>query len=777
MRVALPFSPTECYNSTMSKAKLTSRIAAILIALIMVFSVSGCQGVSEQDTVSRYLSFLENAQYARIYQLLTAEAREKISLSALSMRYDDIFRAIGLSAMDCTLTGVDEVDEEHKTARFTMAMTTEKVGQFKLDVAAPLIRQGRKWLIDWSPGLILPGLVEGGRAVLKQLTASRGEIFDADGDVLAKNDFALSVYVDSSKVQNYETLIRMLAPKLGMTESDVRAKLKGMMKRDSAWTGPEDDEVPPQAEGVSGATATPEPSPTPEPTASPTATAGNSTGGKQEEKEEKATLQVVKAYPKDGLTWEQQQELKKIPGVGVDDSTWTVIRYYPYGNMLAQTLGYTGVMTEEDLANPDNAGLPQDAVVGREGLEKTWEKYLRGQPGYELYIEDAAGNRKTTLARKAAMNGRDLRLTIDLETQQRAELLLRQYLTPKMAGTVIVMDPTTGYIEAMACAPSFDPNLFTFPVDPVEWKYLNDPVNMKPLYNRATMGLYPPGSTFKPFTASMGLDEGVISANFVFNYPISNNYWTPGDAFGVDTPIKRAETTPGWLNLQNAIIHSDNIYFAYTALKLGGAKFYQHCLDLGFGLDNEQRMKFDLPLGKSSITSSGVMDDQRRLADSGYGQGQLLITPLQMAALFGSLANDGDIMQPRVVQSVCHTEGARYVADVSNPPEVWRQGVVSQKNLNLLLPALKKVASEGTAKDLNRFSNLKDYKICAKTGTAEIGNDKTREIAWIIGFTTEKMNRLVCVAIEVPADEGGIRIEIAKRMFDLPPVQTEEEQD
>ena len=761
----------------MNKANLTRRIAAILVALIMILPVSGCQSANEADTVNRFLSFLENAEYARIYQLLTDEAREKITLSTLAMRYDDIYRAFGLTSLRCELTAIDSVDETHKTARYTMAMATEKVGQFKLNMAAPLVKEGRKWLIDWSTELILPGLAEGDRAVLRQNNPSRGEIFDADGNLLAKNDHALSVYVDSSKVQNYETLIRMLAPKIGMTESEVRAKLKGMMKRDSAWTEQDSDEVPPQAEGVSGETPSPMPTvestpePTPEP--SPSATAG----GSKEPQEEKATLQVVKAYPKGGLTWDQQQELKQIPGVGVDDSTWTVIRYYPYGNLLAQTLGYTGVMTPEDQANPDNAGLPKDAVVGRNGLEKSFEKYLRGQPGYELYIEDADGNRKITLAKQAVTDGHDLRLTIDLETQQRAELMLRQYLTPEMAGTVIVMDPTTGYIEAMASAPSFDPNLFTFPVDPVEWKYLNDPVNMKPLINRATSALYPPGSTFKPFTASMGLDEGVISANFVFNYPIERNYWTPGDEFGVETPIKRAEATPGYLNLQNAIIHSDNIYFAYTALKMGGTKFYQHCLDLGLGLNSEHRMKFDLSLGASSITNSGVMDDQRRLADSGYGQGELQITPLQMAALFGSMANDGDIMQPRIVQSISHTEGSRYVADVNNPPEVWRQGVVSKKNLNLLLPALKKVSSEGTAKDLNRYSNLKDLKICAKTGTAEIGNDKTREIAWIIGFTTEKMNRLVCVAIEVPAGEGGIRTEIAKRMFDLPPTKTEAKQD
>jgi cell division protein FtsI/penicillin-binding protein 2 len=153
------------------------------------------------------------------------------------------------------------------------------------------------------------------------------------------------------------------------------------------------------------------------------------------------------------------------------------------------------------------------------------------------------------------------------------------------------------------------------------------------------------------------------------------------------------------------------------------------------------------------------------LADSGYGQGEFKISPLQMAALFGSLDNGGDIMQPRIVNSVNSTHGPDYVADEAFGPTVWRKGVISGKNLNILLPYLKLVAQIGTAKDLNKYKDLKDYVICAKTGTAEIGNDKTREVAWIAAFTTKKIDRLVCVTIEVPAGEGDIRTNIAKDML------------
>jgi penicillin-binding protein len=442
--------------------------------------------------------------------------------------------------------------------------------------------------------------------------------------------------------------------------------------------------------------------------------------------------------------------------------------------MLAQTLGYTGVISPQEQVKPENVTLSKDAVVGKTGLEQSWEQSLRAQSGYELDILDATGVKKTTLAIKAGADGGDLRLSIDIRLQQTAEALLREYLTPEMAGSVIVLDPKTGYVQAMASDPSYDPNLFSFPVDANVFNAMqNDP--LEPFFNRVTSGQYPPGSTFKPFTAAMGLTDGAINVNSVFPYTITNNKWVPGPDWGFEDPITRKDGYSGPMNLQNAITYSDNIFFAWTALKVGGSKFYQHCLDLGLGLDGDSRMKFDVPLAATSITNSGKFDNARLLADSGYGQGEFKITPLQMAALFGSLDNGGNIMQPRIVKSVNSTHGPEYIADQSFTPSVWRKGVVSQKNLNILLPYLKLVAQVGTAKALLSDGKLADYGLCAKTGTAEIGNDKTKEISWLIAFTTKKMDRLVCVTIEVPAGVTDLRTEIARQMLeaDASPTGTE----
>ncbi len=725
-------------------------MATVLLVTSLAPALAACQPAEAGDTAKSLAADLKSQAYPRIYSLLTDDAREAITLNALSQRYEDIYGALGLTQSDCKVKGVDTLDANHATATLTLSLTSEKLGQFQLELEAPLLKEDNEWRVEWTGELILPGLEDNCRALLRIIPAKRGEIFDANGVLLAKNTYAQSVYVDTSKVDNYETLIRLLAPKLDTTEDAVRKKLSSAIKAS-------EEKAKAEAEASAQASATPSAGKaTASPSPSATATAQNSGSGSAQV----AVMYVVKAYPRDTLSDEQIEDLEAIKGVGVDDSYMTPLRVYPYGNTLAHVLGYTGVVSAEDLAKEGNEDLPVDSLIGKSGLEKTYEQQLRGTPGCELVILDAEGSTKLTLARKPKQDGQDLRLTIDLRMQQRAEEQLMDKLTDKMAGTIIVLNPKTGYIEAMASAPSFDPNLFSFAVDEDTWKELQDPKNQNPLYNRATSGLYPPGSTFKPFTAAMGLADGAITTDFVFQGKIVDNRWTPTDKNWVYPAIKRMEATPGALNLRNAITYSDNIFFAYTAMKVGAAKFYQHCLDLGLG----STMDFDLPLSTGQVANTSSFESLRTLADSGYGQGELLITPLQMASLFGSLDNGGDIMLPRLVASLCQATETGYETAQTNPPEVWREGVVSKSIVNTLTPYLQRVVTTGTATALDRPS-LQQYKLCAKTGTAEVGTDKSREVAWLTAYATEKVDRLVCTVIEVPAGKGSVRSDIMFNML------------
>ncbi|MCK5128871.1 MAG: penicillin-binding protein 2, partial [Clostridiales bacterium] len=466
---------------------------------------------------------------------------------------------------------------------------------------------------------------------------------------------------------------------------------------------------------------------------------------------------ILKAFPKDkGPTKEEINTMLSIAGIGIDDDYMTKIRYYPNGSIMAHTLGYVGFMDTKEAAQSENLALPKDTMIGKSGLEKKYEMELRAQPSYKLTINDKYGHEKQIIVYKKGQNGKDLRLNIDLDTQIKAELLLMENLTSQMHGSVIVLDPYTGSIDAIASFPTFDPNLFAFSMSQQEWDYINDPIKA-PLYNRALSGLYPPGSTFKPFTAAIAIETNSVSNNFVFKEKIEDDIWIPSDKEWVYQGIKRYARTPGELNLSNAITFSDNIFFAYEALQIGRTTFYDFCKRFGMN----EAIPFDLTIPSATISNTENISDIKLLADSGYGQGELLITPLQMASLFGAFANSGDVMQPRLINSIKVVSDNQYNLVEAFEPIIWKDNIIDSYSISTLTPMLRRVITHGTGKSVY----LSGVNIHGKTGTAEIGNDESREIAWFIGFVKGIDPKLVCVTLEVPAQQGDVRFIIAQELF------------
>ena len=287
-----------------------------------------------------------------------------------------------------------------------------------------------------------------------------------------------------------------------------------------------------------------------------------------------------------------------------------------------------------------------------------------------------------------------------------------------------------------------------------------DEANRTPLYNRSTQGLYPPGSTLKPFVGAIGLSAKAITLDFAMSqHRIENNLWQPDDERWVYPPIRRVSATPDPLNLYNAIVNSDNIFFAYTALEIGADRFRSSLKDLGF---EDSGFTFDLPVSDSRISNEDEFSSQKLLADSGYGQGEILITPLQMASLFGSLANSGDIYRPYIVSSVRRIEERKYITKSETEPTVYRAEVMDDSIVESLQPMLRGVVTNGTGKPFN----IDGLSIHAKTGTAQVGSDNSREIAWVIGYNTEGADqKLVCIMLEVPANAGDVRNQIAEGIF------------
>ena len=725
----------------MKKRVLTHILCLACLLLPLLTGLSGCiQTVP--DPVAEFISYLRDQQYPRIYKLLTRTSVTSLTMADMVDRYEDIAEGLGILSIDGEILSRKQDENGEWDVFILLRYDIQHVGVVELGNTLHLSMQDDTWAIDWNDGMFFPGLEEGDRVSLITLAAERGEIFDVNGNILAQNTPAVSVYADLDKITDVDTTIRLLAPLLSMTEEEVRRKIAPDTIIDT-------DATPEPTPDVS---ATPTATPTATPSVTPAATPSTQSAAT-------SRLRVVKAYAPEEFDRSLEEQLTQIPGIGIEEQSFTIIRTYPYGRLLSHQLGYVGYVSAEDLEKEENATLTTDALIGKTGLEREYEMTLRGETGYELAIFDANNAKKTVLWRKDAVDGADLRLTIDVELQQSAELLLMEKLDSNMSGAVIVLDPTTGAILTQASAPSFDVNIFTMGISEETWAQLQDPENRLPLYDRTTLGLYPPGSTFKPFMAGIGLETGAITTTFAFDQSqIEGNTWQPDDERWSYPPIRRVSSTPDPMNLLNAMVYSDNIYFAYTAMQVGEESFREYCTKFGLGVPFDS----DLPVASSRISNDESFSSIKVLADSGYGQGEMLISPLQMAALFGSLANEGDVMRPYMVASTARMEGHTYTTVEEFSPTVAIEQVLTEETVATLQPMLRKVITNGTGRDLD----IAGLEVCGKTGTAQVGTANEREIAWFIAYNTEgAVPRLVCVALEVPANQGGARAEIAKELM------------
>lgn len=691
----------------------------VFIFILIVSLFTSCTG-KKDIPLDRYFNYLRKLEYPRIYTMLSEKSKKKISLDDLCTRYENIYSAISVKSMTYDLI-TEDYTENSCHVFFLLSVTSDKLGDFMLNMSATFVRERNNWKLIWEPSLLLPGMMDEDEVRITSTPAERGEIFTSDGRLLAQNAIALTVYLNIDKIQNDETLIRVVSPILKIDESKMREILEPYyLKLQKSLEDTNDDTA--------------------------------------EEYTTQSNIIKLKAFPKDkGPTKSEIEQLLSIPGVGIDDKYMTKIRYYPNGTVMSHTIGYVGKMSPNEAVLSENLTLPSDSMIGKSGLEKKYEMQLRARPSYKMCIIDKHGHEKKEVVYNKGQDGADLRLNIDLDLQIKAELLLMQNLTAEMAGSVIVLDPNTGAVKTMASFPSFDPNLFAFSLTQEEWAYLNDPVNRNPLYNRCIQGQYPPGSTFKPFTAAIAIETDSVSTNYVFKKKIKDNVWTPNDPEWVYQGITRFDRTPGDLNLGNALTYSDNIFFAYEALQIGRKTFYEFCQR--FGMD--EAIPFDLGVASAEIANGDSISDIKLLADSGYGQGELLTTPLQMASLFSSFANNGDIMQPRLISSINIVENHQYKVSEQFDPTVWKEDVIDSYSQSVISPFLRKVVTHGTGKG----AYLSGVNIYGKTGTAEIGNDETREIAWFIGYTKDTNPKLVCITLEVPAEQGRVKLDIAKELF------------
>ena len=339
------------------------------------------------------------------------------------------------------------------------------------------------------------------------------------------------------------------------------------------------------------------------------------------------TFVPIKEYTSDELSDDLREDLLAIDGVMINE---TESRVYPYGEATSHLIGYVQNVNAEDLEEHEGEGYTETSVIGRSGLESLYEDRLRGSDGCQIYIVDSSGKQKTMLAVDAVEDGEDITLTIDIDLQQ---ALYETYKDDNSAS--VAMNPLTGEVLALVSTPTYNSNDFVVGMSQETWDASNNDEN-NPMYNRFRAALVP-GSTFKPIIAAIGLTSGSFTADEDFGY--SGLSWQPDDSWG-SYKVTTLHTYSGDANVRNALVYSDNIYFAKAALRIGADTLMTSLDGLGFN----ETMPFDIVMTDSQYANadSGI-DDEIQLADSGYGQGEVLVNPLHLASIYSAFLNNGSI--------------------------------------------------------------------------------------------------------------------------------------
>ena len=331
---------------------------------------------------------------------------------------------------------------------------------------------------------------------------------------------------------------------------------------------------------------------------------------------------------------------KNILGInGVKISTVS-IRTYPYDKVASHIVGYVQNVNAEDLKKHKNEGYNSTSVIGRNGIEAAYEEKLKGITSGKIELVDKNDKVIKELCHKEVkMSPQDITLTIDIDLQQS---LYNEYQNDKSAS--VALNPKTGEVLALVSTPSYSNNDFVLGLSTDKWNALNNDVN-QPLMSRYKQ-TYTPGSSMKPITAAIGLETKTIDPNKDLG---TKDKWQKDSSWGNYYVTTLHAPSPN--NLKNAITYSDNVYFARSALNIGKENLFKYYKNLKIG----EKIPFELSLNRSQYINKNQKVNDQFIADSGYGQGQILMNPLQLASIYSSFVNEGSIYQPHIVQGKTKT--------------------------------------------------------------------------------------------------------------------------
>lgn len=689
-----------------------------------------------------YMAGIETESYEAMYGMLDEQSRGAISPEAFVERNRNIYEGIEASGVQVEITETQESGSQAVTVFYETRMDTA-AGEISFSNKAVFLKnklekeeEGYPYVLVWDDGLIFPDLTATDKVKVTREEAARGEIVDRNGKLLAGKGTGSSVGLVPGKMESAaeagdEVLSEGSAEVTEMTadgtvnteaQTEDTSETEGLPE--SAGEGEKKDSA-----SVERLAALLEVSPESieKKLAAKWVKADSFVPIKTIQKLTEQELMAESPGEEVQRKIELEEALLDIPGVLITD---VEIRDYPLGRAASHLTGYIQQVTAEDLEKHPGEGYRANSVIGRSGMELLYEKELKGQDGCEIAILNDAGQKKSVLAQVPKRDGRTIKLTIDAGLQKE---LYAAYAEDKSCS--VAMDPFTGEVLALVSTPSFDSRDFVYGMSQTLWDSLNEDERL-PLYNRFRQKLSP-GSSFKPVIAAIGLETGAIDPDM--DYGNEGLQWQKDAGWGNYYVTTLHAYEP--VTLENALIYSDNIYFAKAALRIGSDNLIESLKKLGFG----EPMPFEISMAASQYSNSEGIDSEIQLADSGYGQGEVLVNPLHLAALYTGFANGGDIIRPYLL----------YKGEAE--PEIWLEKAYTPDTAALVEQGLVQVlrSPHGTGHEAYR----EDIPLAGKTGTAEIKLSKEdtsgTELGWFCVFTTQKDTGTPILLLSMTEDVKG----------------------
>ncbi|MGP4075935.1 penicillin-binding transpeptidase domain-containing protein [Halobacillus sp. K22] len=658
---------------------------------VIIFSLAfiGLAGCSEQpspeETFKAYMAAWENQEYGTMYGLLGENSKEKMSEAEFTERYEEIYKDINMSDLAVTYSLPEEEQEydQEEAQTFAYEASMESMaGTINFSHEAELVFEEDDDNVSWAIKWN-PSMIFAGME--EGDTVYPETLSPERGEIVDQNGEGLAV---NGTIQE-----------VGL----VPARMEGEEEK--------------AKEGLA----------------------------------EILNVSVESIDQKLNQSWVQADSYVPIGAVADDDERIAAIkelagtqfneiddaRVYPLGKAAAHLTGYVDDITAEQLKEREGEGYTSNDQIGQTGLERVKEQQLRGTPGGKVSILNENNEVKEVLAERPAADGEDVTLTIQTDVQTAVYDQLKGD-----SGSATAINPSTGEVKALVSAPSYDPNQFVLGMSQERRKELTENPD-RPFVNKFTK-TYSPGSTFKPITASIGLEAGAI--NPVTEMSIPERTYSEEGWGGYSVTRVPGANEEKQVNLRDALIRSDNIYFARSILDIGGETFLKQAKDFGFGED----IPLAYPISSSQILNEESFgNNEPLLADTGYGQGEVQMSTLHLAMTYTPFINEGTILKPVLMKN-------------EENSQAWHENIMSPETASTVRESLQAVVENenGTGYE----PQVEGLELAGKTGTAELkqslDQENAQENGWFIAWDTENPDLLVSMMIEDV--EGGSHYVVPK---------------